>query len=58
MGVAVALLFIAIVLRVVRRIRGGGPTSEDDDPGGPAPPDEPTGEAADEPRHASPARAR
>jgi hypothetical protein len=41
MGVAVALLFIAIVLRLVRRIRGTGPDDDADEagppPGGPAP---------------------
>ena len=48
MGGAVALLFIAIVLRVVRRIRGtGGPGGDDDlDP---PPAGDPTDEAAREP---------
>ena len=47
MGVAVGLLFLAIVLRVVRRIRGTGPT--DGDAADPPPDGEPGGEAADEP---------
>ena len=47
MGVAVGLLFIAIVLRVVRRIRGNGPADGDD--ADPPPDGEPGGEPADEP---------
>ena len=58
MGVAVGLLFLAIVLRVVRRIRGTGPTDGDD--ADPPPDGEPRGEAADEPHpeHAPAAPAR
>ena len=48
MGVAVGLLFIAIVLRVVRRIRGKG-SADDDDDADPPPDGEPGGEPANEP---------
>jgi hypothetical protein len=51
MGVAAGLLFIAIVLRVVRRIRG---TRADDDTEPPA--DAPTGESTRAPEPAAPAR--
>ena len=54
MGVAVGLLFIAIVLRIVRRIRGTGPA--DDDVTEPPPADAPTGESTREPEPAAPAR--
>jgi hypothetical protein len=54
MGLAAALLFAAIVLRLVRRIRGTGP-DDDDDPGS-APADDPAGDAAREPEPAAPAR--
>ncbi len=53
-GVAVLLLLIAIVTRVVRRIRGTGPSDDDDDaapPPGEGPPDQ---EAAREPEPATP----
>ena len=53
MGVAVALLFIAIVLRVVRRIRGAGSADDDAEP---PPADAPTGESTREPEPAAPAR--
>ena len=58
MGGAVGLLFLAIVLRVVRRIRGTGPAGGDDDESTPPPSDAPRGEAAlePEPEPAAPAR--
>jgi hypothetical protein len=51
MGVAVALLFIAIVLRVVRRIRGGGSSSDDDSD--PEPGDDPSDRAERQPEPAA-----
>jgi hypothetical protein len=53
MGVAAGLLFIAIVLRVVRRIRGAGPADDDTEP---PPADAPTGESTREPEPAAPTR--
>jgi hypothetical protein len=51
MGAAVGLLFLAIVLRVVRRIRGGGSGSDDD--AGPPAGDDPSDRAAREPEPAA-----
>ena len=58
MGGAVGLLFLAIVLRVVRRIRGTGPAGGDDDDSSRRRPTRPVGEAAlePEPEPAAPAR--
>ncbi len=53
MGLAAALLLLAIVLRLVRRIRGGGPPGPGDEPG-PDPDDgPPTGREAREPQPAA-----
>ena len=55
MGVAAGLLLLAIVLRLIRRIRGGGTPRDDDDPD-PLPTGDPSGLEAREPhRVTSPA---
>jgi hypothetical protein len=59
MGGAVGLLFLAIVLRLVRRIRGTGPSGDDSEDAEPPPSDDPGGEAAPAPEPepaAAPAR--
>jgi hypothetical protein len=53
MGGAVGLLFLAIVLRLVRRIRGSGSSGDDGDHDGPPPSDDPGGEAAPAPEPAA-----
>lgn len=52
MGGAVGLLFLAIVLRLIRRIRGTGSSGDDDDDEPPSP-DHPAGEAAPVPEPAA-----
>jgi len=49
MGGAVGLLFLAIVLRLIRRIRGTGSADDDAGDDGPPSPDDPAGEAAPTP---------
>jgi len=49
MGGAVGLLFLAIVLRLIRRIRGTGSSGDGDGDDEPPSPDDPAGEAAPTP---------
>ncbi len=53
MGVAAGLLFLAIVLRLVRRIRGGGPSGGDDDSPDAGPGGDPSDAPAREPQPAA-----